>query len=133
MSARSPRRARASGLKAEALVESILVTRGYLPIARNHVCRGGEVDLVMGLGELVVFVEVKRRRRGRLSEGLESVTVTKQRRVVRAAADFLLRAGLGERPVRFDVVAVAPSARSPQLLHVEGAFDASAGGEHPGY
>lgn len=123
------RRRTRAGRKAESLVESILVSRGWFALARNHVVRGGEVDLVMRDGPTVVFVEVKQRRRGSLVDPLESVTVAKQARVVRAAEDYLARAGLLEAPVRFDVVAVTTAAgQPPQLAHVPGAFDASSAG-----
>lgn len=114
------------GLRAEAVAESFLVTRGFFPVARNHVVRGGEVDLVMRDGETVVFVEVRQRRRGAMVDALESVTLTKQRRVVRAAADYLVRANLGDRPVRFDVVALTSRRGGPpELVHVVAAFDAA--------
>lgn len=120
-----PTSARRRGLTSEVEAESYLVRQGYLPVARNHVCRGGEVDLVMQDGETVVFVEVKRRRPGARVEALESITVTKRRRVVRAATDWAMRAGALERPLRFDVVAVTPGRSGPTFLHLADAFDAS--------
>lgn len=117
---------RKSGLAAEAAAESFLVTKGYLPLARNHVVRGGEIDLVLAQGECVVFVEVRRRRRGAAVGAFESVTQAKQKRIVKAAVDYLARAGLTERPVRFDVVAVTPAARGTSVFdHLENAFDAA--------
>ncbi len=125
--ARSRRR---SGQKAEALAESFLVRQGYLPLARNHVVRGGEVDLVVAQGAVVVFVEVKRRRKGAAVDALASVTQAKQRRIVRAAFDYVRRARLEERPLRFDVVGLSLLPKGePQFVHVEGAFDASVAGE----
>ena len=126
----NPRARREAGLAAERLAETHLVTRGWFPLARNHVVRGGEVDLVMRDGAEVVFVEVKRRRTGGVDRALESVTPAKQARVVRAATDYLVRAGLCEAPVRFDVVVVTggPGASST-CLHIPAAFDASVTGE----
>jgi putative endonuclease len=126
VSAPDPRRPRRAGLRAEQLVESHLVARGWLPLSRNHVVRGGEVDLVLSDGPTVVFVEVKRRRAGAAVDAFESVTAAKQRRIVRAARDFLSRAGLEERPVRFDVVAVTTRGRQASFEHLEAAFDAGA-------
>lgn len=123
---RAPQVQRRRGQKAEALVERHLVACGYELLARNHCIRGGEVDLVLTQGETVVFVEVKRRREGALVGALESVTITKQRRIVRAALDFALRHGLTERSMRFDVVAVTDHPDAPPSFdHVEAAFDAS--------
>lgn len=120
-----PTRPRRRGLSSEADAESFLVRQGYLPVARNHVCRGGELDLVMQDGETLVFVEVKRRRPGAHVDALESVTRTKRRRVVRAATDWAMRSGALDRPMRFDVVAVTPGRSGPTFLHVADAFDAS--------
>lgn len=120
-----PTRPRRRGLTSEADAESFLVRQGYLPVARNHVCRGGELDLVMQDGDTLVFVEVKRRRPGAPVDALESITLTKRRRVVRAATDWAMRAGALDRPLRFDVVAVTPGREGPTFLHVPDAFDAS--------
>lgn len=120
------KRARTVGLKAEALVEEHFVRLGWMPLARNHVCRGGELDLVLRAGETVVVVEVKRRRAGAIVEPLASITPLKQRRIVRAALDYITRAGLSDAPIRFDVVAVTSAPRAaPHLEHLEAAFDAS--------
>lgn len=115
-----------AGERAERLVESILIRSGWFPLARNHHCPRGEVDLVMLHGEVVVFVEVRERRSGSLVDALSSVTPAKQRKVVRAAMDYAMRAGLRDRALRFDVVAVTRKAGAePQVEHVENAFDAS--------
>jgi putative endonuclease len=125
--ARAPRRA---GVAGELAAEAFLVGAGYVPLARNHVVRGGEVDLVMRDGEVTVFVEVKQRRRADVREALESVTPRKQARVVRAALDWLARAGAAEAAVRFDVVAVGPLRRGRrECTHVPNAFDASVADE----
>lgn len=115
------------GARAEAAAESFLVDRGLFVLARNHHCRQGEIDLIVRDGEEIVFVEVRARRAGGLVDPLASVTVAKQRRIVRAAQDYLMRSGLEARPCRFDVVSVVPRGRAlpPEIVHVENAFDAS--------
>lgn len=80
----------------------------------------------MAHGPVVVFVEVRERRSGGVVDALSSVTRAKQRRVVRAAMDYAMRAGLTERALRFDVVAVTRrAAGDAHIEHVENAFDAS--------
>lgn len=122
---RDPKKPRRHGLKSEVDAEAFLVRKGYLPIARNHACRGGELDLVMRDGETIVFVEVRRRRSGAHVGALESVTRTKRRRVVRAATDWAMRAGALDDALRFDVVAVTPGASGPTFLHIVDAFNAA--------
>ncbi len=103
--------------------------RGFEILARNVRSSLGEIDLVALDGDVVVFVEVKARRRGpddarrtraALVSGLEAVDARKQRRLVRLAQAFLARAGWSGRAARFDVVAVAGDGA---CTHVANAFD----------
>jgi putative endonuclease len=85
------------------------LSHGFDVLDRNWRTRHGEVDLVVGRGSLVVFVEVKARRNARFGTGFDAVDRRKQAKV-RAVA----RAWLAHRPrrfyddVRFDVVDVDP-------------------------
>lgn len=95
--------------------------RGYDILARNVRSSLGEIDLVALDGDgVVVFVEVKTRRRG---SALEAVDRRKQRRLTALARAFLARAGWLERPARFDVVAVDAGGG---CTHVANAFDCGA-------
>ncbi|WP_090862889.1 YraN family protein [Paraburkholderia diazotrophica] len=75
-------------------------------VARNVVCRGGEIDLVMSEPDgALVFVEVRARAQSRYGGAAASVTWRKQQRIVRAAQHFL-SAHDGAMPAcRFDVIA----------------------------
>ncbi|ROR29671.1 YraN family protein [Inmirania thermothiophila] len=96
---------------------------GLRLIARNHRCRAGEIDLVMAEGEVVVFVEVRLRRRSDYGSALESVDARKQRRIAEAARHFLAgHPELARRPARFDVVAVEPSAGGLACRWIRDAF-----------
>ena len=67
----------------------------------------GEVDLVAKRGDLVVFVEVK--RRATLDQAIDSLTPFQRQRIERGAAWFLARRpDRKECGVRFDMVLVAP-------------------------
>jgi putative endonuclease len=77
-------------------------------IARNIVCRGGEIDLVMREpDDTLVFVEVRARRSDAYGGAAASVGWRKQQRLVRAAQYYLRSvAPAGNLPAcRFDVVA----------------------------
>lgn len=99
------RRARLGQL-GEAAAWEELSRRGYVLLARNYRCRGGEADLVAEDGADLVFVEVK--TRATLAHGLprDSVGWTKQQRLGRAAESYCSRHDIEERPIRFDVVEV---------------------------
>ncbi len=111
----------ARGRAVERLVQEHLVAQGLRLRARNHRCRWGEIDLVMDDGTAVVFVEVRFRARSDFGGAAASVDATKQRRLVRAAQDYLTRNGLTHRPARFDVAAVGPDQR---IDWIQAAFDA---------
>ncbi|MFB1485552.1 MULTISPECIES: YraN family protein [unclassified Thiocapsa] len=90
----------------ERLAEDYLKRRHLQPIARNHRCRFGEIDLVMRDGETLVFVEVRYRRSDRFGSPAETIDRRKQQRLT-AAASHYLQAHPTLLPCRFDVVAVS--------------------------
>ncbi len=95
----------AMGAAAEARAEAYLCGRGLRMLARNWRVRGGEIDLVMQDGAVLVFVEVRARASASHGGAAASVTATKQARLVHAARLYLAR--LGRTPAcRFDVVAL---------------------------
>ena len=97
----------AQGTVAEDLALRYLEARGLSLVTRNFRCRVGELDLIMRDGEQLVFVEVRSRRHNRYGTPAESITRTKQQRLLRAAALYLQRQRL-DPPCRFDVVAIGP-------------------------
>ena len=110
----------------EKAAEEALLGDGYRLVARKHRCPRGEVDLVMERGELLVFVEVRTRATALFGGPEATVGAEKQRRIVRAARDFLARWRGPRRGARFDVVAVLDRPGTPQVTHIPDAFDASA-------
>lgn len=119
----SPRDARARGEAIERLVAAWLAERGLTPVAANQHAKGGELDLVMRDGETLVFVEVRHRADTRHGHPLETITATKQRRLVRAARVYLQRNRLS-CACRFDVVAVIGRPPELDIQWVVNAFDA---------
>lgn len=115
--------ARARGAAIERITETWLQEQGLQPVARNQHAKGGELDLVMRDGTVLVFVEVRHRRDNRHGHPLETVTITKQRRLIRAARFYLLRNGLS-CPCRFDVVGVTGTPPQLEYTWVRAAFDA---------
>ena len=90
-------------------------------MTRNFRCRSGELDLIMRDGEQLVFVEVRSRRHARYGTPAESVTRTKQQRLLRTAALYLQRQR-PDLPCRFDVVAILESGGEPQVEWIRDAF-----------
>lgn len=123
MAATDPRRA--LGRAGEQLAAEHLERRGYAILARNHLTRWGELDLIAFDGRTLVFCEVKTRRSATRTP-LEAITPDKARRVRRMAAAWLAEApGRPSAPeLRFDAIAVSfdPQGRLRELEHLEGCF-----------
>lgn len=110
----------------EALAEKFLVKKGMAIRARNYRCRAGEIDLIAQHRGALVFVEVRYRGRNSLATGEESVTRTKQRRIIRAAQHYLLTTQL-DCPCRFDVLAINQTLLGLTTINwIDNAFDAHA-------
>jgi len=118
-----PRDARARGSAVEQLAARWLGARGLVLEASNQHAKGGELDLVMRDGEVLVFVEVRHRRDARHGHPLETITPTKQRRLIRAARFYLQRNGLS-CACRFDVLAVTGPDHDLAFEWVANAFEA---------
>lgn len=110
------------GRKGERLAAEFLARAGYAIVARNYRARSGELDLIAKEGDTLVFVEVKTRRAGAAVGPFEAVTAAKRRQMARVALDYLTRSGVGERPARFDVVAVTFGSGPPQVELMKNAF-----------
>lgn len=103
---------KSTGNHAEGVAARYLMSRGVNILERNVFSRGGEIDLVGMDGETLVFFEVRFRGGGSLVGAAESITPTKQKRVLRAASFYLHKHGLWNAYSRIDVVAIAPGERS---------------------
>jgi putative endonuclease len=99
---------REAGLQAEERALQFLQAQGLHCVARNFSSHRGEIDLVMQDSDTLVFVEVRFRRHGGFGSAAESVTGSKQQRIIRAASHFLNRSRQWrDSACRFDVLAIS--------------------------
>lgn len=105
---------------AEEVARRHLQRRGWRLLAANAVVRGGELDLVMRDGAVVVAVEVRQRAGDRYGSAAESLRADKRRRLRRALRLWAL-AHLGgpEPPLRVDAVLIQGDRDRFRLEHVE--------------
>lgn len=116
---------RARGTHFERIAENRLRQAGLRTLARNFTCRVGEIDLVMEDGATIVFAEVRYRESAAFGSPLETITSTKQRRVVRAAQVFLQRCPeYASRECRFDAIGLSGAPDDPDICWIKGAFSA---------
>jgi putative endonuclease len=118
---KSPRSA--LGERGEALAVEVLKAKGYRIIERNFRGSVGEIDIVAREAQTLVFVEVKTRETDRFGTAKWAVDRKKMRKVSMAALEYLNRKSWGDRPARFDVVAVDFSPAGPQVELYRNAFD----------
>lgn len=122
-----PSERRDRGRSAEDRAAAYLEGEGFTVLARNHLCPRGEVDLIVGKGEVIAFVEVRSRNGSGFGSPVETVSRGKRRRVIAAAIDWAAREGvLDSHALRFDVIGIVD--RGDDEAEVEwlpGAFDAT--------
>ena len=99
----------ATGKSYEDLAVRHLTQAGMTILERNYRSKLGEIDIIGKLENRLVFVEVRYRSNPRYASAAQSVTATKQRRIIRTAQFYLQRRWPGREPAcRFDVIAIEP-------------------------
>jgi len=108
-----------TGLGAEDRAAEFFTTMGFDILARRFRAPGGEIDLIARRDTLLVFVEVKARRK--LDAAAWSITPRNRLRVVQAAEIWLAQNPQDHvEDMRFDAVLISPTGRT---LHLPGAFE----------
>ncbi len=104
-----------------------LKARGWTIEARNYRIKGGEIDIAARKDGVLAFVEVKTRKYGTLTEGIDAVDRRKRARVIRTADRYIQEHPSDADTVRFDVALVTVTTEDiPRVLdmeYLEDAFD----------
>ena len=107
------------GISAESQAAAWLVGQGYRILARRFKCVAGEIDIVAGRRQTVIFVEVK--ARASFDEAAESVTPRQRTRIATAAEIWLANnPKVMFQDLRFDAILIVPG-KPPR--HIAGAFE----------
>jgi len=110
----------------EGVAESILNKRGLVTLERNYTARGGEIDLVMRDGPVLVFAEVRFRSNRGFGSGADSVTMIKQKRLILAAQWYLhCHPSEQNRACRFDVISIGSEDGRTLFNWIRNAFESS--------
>ncbi len=94
------------GESAERQACLFLVKQGLKLVARNFRCKQGELDLIMHDQQTLVIVEVRFRKTDKYGGAVESITRTKQSRIMAATQIYLSKHKINSA-IRFDVVALS--------------------------
>jgi putative endonuclease len=118
---RSYRGSRGVGQRWEDLAARELAAAGYTIRERNWRGKAGEIDIVAEEKGVVCFVEVKGKSGPRYGAPAEAVTFEKQRRIARAAQEYVARKRL-RGSCRFDVVAILAHDGEAEVRILRNAF-----------
>ncbi len=117
---------RAIGQETEALACRYLQAQGLRLLVRNFSVPQGEIDLIMQDRQSLVFIEVRYRRNNNFGSGAETVTHSKQRKLLASAAGYLQRnPQQANQPARFDVVSIHMENNQALINWIKNAFMAS--------
>ncbi len=95
-----------TGSLAEQRAATYLQQQGLVIRAKNYRCKAGEIDLIMQQGDTLVFIEVRLRSHRQFANAAESVTLSKQRKIIKTAQFYLQQHQLTDKiNCRFDVIA----------------------------
>lgn len=106
---------RAVGNRGEDLACTFLKKLGYRILERNFTIRGGEIDIIALEGSDLVFVEVKARFSSEYGLAREAVTPWKLRALQKSALFYIQQIKWGDKPYRFDLVAIDYRDGKPQI------------------
>lgn len=96
------------GKSAEEEAYQFLISKGLKSVSRNFRCKLGELDLIMLDRQTLVIIEVRYRKTDQYGSAAESVTPSKQSRIIAATQFYLSQAEQNkDRPIRFDVIAMS--------------------------
>ena len=91
------------------------------PITANYFCKIGEIDLIMQDSEDIFFVEVRSRSSIKYGSAADSVTKTKQKKIIATATYFFQQKNwLHKTHSRFDIVGI----QNTQFDWIKNAFTA---------
>lgn len=105
------------GRRGESAAAAYLQQHGYVVLARNWRCAGGEIDIIARYQDRIVFIEV--RQRTTIEAAFESITPRKRQRVLHAVETWLSQRDMADQTWRIDVIAVSRAG----IEHREDAFD----------
>lgn len=112
---------RAIGFQGEEQAVRYLIEHNYHILARNWQFHHLEVDIIAENDEFIVFCEVKTRKDNRYGEPETFVDKGKQKHLIAAANNFILRYEI-MKEARFDIISVTRTPEGLEIRHIPDAF-----------
>lgn len=115
--------AKSIGQLAEKTALEYLKKQGLKHIENNYRCKLGEIDIIMRDKNNLVFIEVRCRNNEIFGSALETVTKSKQLKLIRTAEYYLQSNNLlNTENCRFDVLAITHLMNNPKIEWIKNAF-----------
>ena len=112
---------RETGIYGEKLARDFLIDKGYCVLETNYRCSHGEIDIIAGDKDCLVFVEVRTKKSSIFGTPEESITPKKMEKL-RATASHYLQCHESPLPEwRIDVVGIEldKKGRLSRIEHIE--------------
>jgi putative endonuclease len=110
-----------TGTKGEKLAGTFLENKGYTVLETNWRFKNLEADIIATIGKTLVIAEVKTRKSNYFGEPETFVNKQKQKNLIKAANEYILRNEL-DLEVRFDIVSIILGSDQMKINHIEDAF-----------
>lgn len=110
-----------TGQTGEMLARQFLLDNGYTVLETNWTSGHLEVDIIALHENTLVFVEVKTRSSNAFGAPEASVTLQKQRNLIRAANIYVQRNRYSYE-VRFDIISILQTPQGTTIEHLPDAF-----------
>ena len=114
------------GNQAEDIALNYLIQQGLVLIEQNYLTKVGEIDIIMldKAEQVLVFVEVRYRKNTRFGSATDTVTPSKQAKIIRSAQRYLQQHDeFDEYICRFDVVGLESDLKYPKINWIKDAFE----------
>ncbi|WPE16544.1 YraN family protein [Candidatus Thioglobus autotrophicus] len=114
------------GNQAEGIALKYLIQQGLTLIEQNYLTKVGEIDIIMldKAEQVLVFVEVRYRKNTRFGSATDTVTSSKQAKIIRSAQRYLQQHDeFDEYICRFDVVGLESDLKYPKINWIKDAFE----------
>ncbi len=92
------------GQQGERTALLFLKTRGFTILETNYKTKQAEIDIIAKDNDTICFIEIKTRRSVKKGLPRESVTYSKQKKIITGAMFYLKKHKLMESKIRFDVI-----------------------------
>lgn len=109
------------GKKGEEIAKNYLVELNFTIIETNWRFGHLEVDIIAQNQNTIVFCEVKTRSSVKMGDPEQSVTLQKQRNLIKAANHYVVKNKINKE-VQFDIITVVTSGDTPIINHIPDAY-----------